>query len=113
MKKLIFILLIVIYCSTYTSNIEARPYLESGTDRHQITLGTLGMTFGGLAGVAVGNAVEKTLNDHFFNEKNKKLSFISYSLGYLLATELCTRGIEFGYRIKNDKDYRSSRRVTR
>ena len=68
MKKLIFILLIVIYCSTYTSNTKARP-LQSGTDRHQITLGILGMTFGGLAGAAIGNAVEKTLNDHFFYEK--------------------------------------------
>ena len=113
MKRLIFILLLVICCSMYTSNTEARPYLQSGTNRQQITFGTLGMTFGGLAGVAVGTAVEKTLNDHFFNEKTKKLSFISYGLGYLVATELCTRGIEFGYRIKNDKDYRGSRRETR
>ena len=70
------------------------------------------MTFVGLAVVAVGTVVEKILNDHFFNDKIKKLSFVSYNLGYLVAKRLCIRGIKFGYGIQDNKDYKCSRNET-
>ena len=44
MKKLIFILLLVICCETYTSNTEAAPPLEARANWHQVTYGTLGIT---------------------------------------------------------------------
>ena len=43
------------------------------------------MNFGGLVGVATGTVVEKTRNDHLVNDKIKKLSFVSYDLGYLVV----------------------------
>ena len=102
----------IISYSTYISNTETWLYLHSVTNWRQITFGTLWMTFLGVAVVAVGTVVEKTLNDHFFNDKIKKLSFVSYSLGYLVATRLCIRGIKFGYGIEDDKDYKCSRNET-
>ena len=44
MKKLIFILLLIICCSIHTSNTEATPPLEAGATWRQVTYGTLGMT---------------------------------------------------------------------
>ena len=101
----------IISYRAYISNTDGL-YLHSGTNLWQIIFGTLGMNFGGLVGVATGTVVEKTRNDHLVNDKIKKLSFVSYDLGYLVVIRLCIRGIEFGYGITNDKDYKCRRSKT-
>ena len=113
MKKLILILLLTVWSCFFSSRVEARPYLKSGTTWRQVTSGTLGMTLGGGLGGALGAVVANTVNDRFFSGENQKLSLISYGFGYLVATEICARGIELGYQETNGKEYRGSMRNTR
>ena len=119
MKKLIFILLIVIYCSTYTSNTEARPYLESGTSWRQVTYGTLGMT---LSLIPYVYMLEKRLpirrrfkseNPIFWGSCILTGVSITTVIGPFAVMELCTRGIELGYMHQNDKRYRGNLSSTR
>ena len=120
MKRLIFILLLVIYCSTWTSNTEATPPLESGTHTwRQVTYGTLGLT---LSAVPYVYMLEKRLpirrrfkseNPTFWGSCILTGVSITTVVGPFAIMELCTRGIELGYMHQNDKRYRGNLSSTR
>ena len=120
MKRSIFILLLVIYCSTWTSNTEAAPPLESGTHTwRQVTYGTLGMT---LSLIPYVYMLEKRLpirrrfkseNPPFWGSCILTGVSITTVVGPFAIMELCTRGIELGYMHQNDKRYRGNLSSTR
>ena len=120
MKRSIFILLLVIYCSTWTSNTEAAPPLESGTHTwRQVTYGTLGMT---LSLIPYVYMLEKRLpirrrfkseNPTFWGSCILTGVSITTVVGPFAIMELCSRGIELGYMHQNDKRYRGNLSSTR
>ena len=119
MKRLIFILLLVIYCGTYTSKAEAAPSLEAGTSWRQVAYGTLGMT---LSLIPYVYMLEKRLpirrrfkseNPTFWGSCILTGVSITTVVGPFAIMELCTRGIELGYMHQNDKRYRGNLSSTR
>ena len=119
MKRLIFILLLVIYCGTYTSKAEAAPSLEAGTSWRQVTYGTLGLT---LSVIPYVYMIEKRLpiqrrfkseNPNFLDQCVLKGMAIASIVGPFAVLELCARGIEFGYKQQYGSEYRGNMWKTR
>ena len=100
-KRLIFILLLVICCSIWTLKTEAVPPLESGTYTwRQVTYGTLGLT---LSVIPYVYMIEKRLpiqrrfkseNPTFLGRCVLKGLAITTVVGPFAVLELCARGIE-------------------
>ena len=120
MKRLIFILLLVICCSTWTLKTEAAPPLESGTYTwRQLTYGTLGLT---LSVIPYVYMIEKRLpiqrrlkseNPNFLDQLVLKGMAIATVVGPFAVLELCARGIEFGYKQQHGSEYRGNMWKTR
>ena len=120
MKRLIFILLLVICCSIWTSKTEATPPLESGTYTwRQVTYGTLGLT---LSVIPYVYMIEKRLpiqrrlkseNPNFLDQCVLKGMAIATIVGPFAVLELCARGIEFGYKQQYGSEYRGNMWKTR
>ena len=120
MKRSIFILLLVIYCSTWTSNTEAASPLESGTHTwRQVTYGTLGLT---LSVIPYIYMIENRLpiqrrfqseNPNFLDQLVLKGMAIATVVGPFAVLELCARGIEFGYKQQYGSEYRGNMWKTR
>ena len=120
MKRLIFILLLVICCSIWTLKTEAAPPLESGTYTwRQVTYGTLGLT---LSVIPYVYMIEKRLpiqrrlkseNPNFLDQCVLKGMAIATIVGPFAVLELCARGIEFGYKQQYGSEYRGNMWFTR
>ena len=120
MKRLIFILLLVICCSIWTLKTEAAPPLESGTYTwRQVTYGTLGLT---LSVIPYVYMIEKRLpiqrrlkseNPNFLDQCVLKGMAIATIVGPFAVLELCARGIEFGYKQQYGSEYRGNMWETR
>ena len=119
MKRLIFILLLVIYCGTYTSKAEAAPSLETATSWRQVTYGTLGMTLSAVPYVYMLEKSQpiqrrfKSENPTFLGRCVLKGLAITTVVGPFAVLELCARGIELGYRQQYGNQYRGNMWFTR
>ena len=120
MKRLIFILLLVICCSIWTLKTEAAPPLESGTYTwRQVTYGTLGLT---LSVIPYVYMTEKRLpiqrrfkseNPNSLDQCVLKGMAIATIVGPFAVLELCARGIELGYKQQYGSEYRGNMWKTR
>ena len=120
MKRLIFILLLVICCSIWTLKTEAAPPLESGTHTwRQVTYGTLGLTLSAVPYVYMlekSHLIQrrfKSENPTFLDRFVLKGLAITTVVGPFAVLELCARGIEFGYKQQYGSEYRGNMWFTR
>ena len=119
MKRLIFILLLVICCGTYMSETEAAPPLEPEITWRQITYGTLGMTLSTVPYLYMLGK-RQPIQDRFKSENPTFLArcllkgmAITKVVGPIAIMELCARGIEFGYKQQYGSEYRGNMWKTR
>ena len=120
MKKLTLILLLTVWSCLFSSRVEARPPLESGTHTwRQVTYGTLGLT---LSVIPYAYIMEKRLpiqrrfkseNPTFLGRCVLKGLAITTVVGPFVVLELCARGIELGYRQQYGNQYRGNMWFTR
>ena len=119
MKRLIFILLLVICCGAYMSETEAAPPLEPEITWRQITYGTLGMTLSTVTYLYMLGK-RQPIQDRFKSENPTFLArcllkgmAITKVVGPIAIMELCARGIEFGYKQQYGSEYRGNMWKTR
>ena len=120
MKKLILILLLTVWSCLFSSRVEARPPLESGTHTwRQVTYGTLGLTLSVIPYVYMLEKSQpiqrrfKSENPTFLGRCVLKGLAITTVVGPFAVLELCARGIELGYRQQYGNQYRGNMWFTR
>ena len=120
MKKLTLILLLAIWSCLFSSRVEARPPLESGTHTwRQVTYGTLGLTLSAVPYVYMlekSHLIQrrfKSENPTFLDHFVLKGLAITTVVGPFAVLELCARGIELGYRQQYGNQYRGNMWFTR
>ena len=120
MKKLTLILLLTVLSCLFSSRVEARPPLESGTHTwRQVTYGTLGLTLSAVPYVYMlekSNLIQrrfKSENPTFLDRFVLKGLAITTVVGPFAVLELCARGIEFGYKQQYGSEYRGNMWFTR
>ncbi len=120
MKKLTLILLLAVWSCLFSSRVEARPPLESGTHTwRQVTYGTLGLTLSAVPYVYMlekSHLIQrrfKSENPTFLDRFVLKGLAITTVVGPFAVLELCARGIELGYRKQYGNQYRGNMWFTR